>query len=218
MASLRTLRLSAIGAAASLLLFAAPAMAKAPSGEQLFDFCTQCHGSAGQGNQSVGAPPIAGMAEWYVAKQIRKFQAGIRGGDPRDHEGLRMRPMSLYLKDDAWVDNVSAYVASLPTPVPVATLEGGDLGRGEKLYAPCAACHGQAGEGVPATHGAPLAGLSDWYLYRSIEKFKVGIRGSDPRDTDGAIMRGMALILVDDQAMKDVISHIMSFSANGEGP
>jgi cytochrome c oxidase subunit 2 len=213
MASLRTLRLATTGAALALLFIvtAGPASAGAPSGEQLFDLCTQCHGSAGQGNQDVGAPPIAGMAEWYVAKQIRKFKDEVRADDARDHEGLRMRPMVRFLKEEAWIDNVSAYVASLPMATPVVTLHGGDAERGKGLYAVCAACHGQAGEGVKATNGAPLVGLSDWYIYRSIEKFKSGARGSSPKDTDGAVMRGMAMILADDQAMKDVIAHIMSF-------
>ncbi len=214
MASLRTLRPVAVGAFLALAFtLAAPAAAEdAPSGEAIFDLCTQCHGTAGQGNQSVAAPPIAGMDDWYVNKQLRKFQTGVRGAHANDYEGLRMRPMVRFLKNDQWIDGVSAYVASLPTPPPVPTLTGGDPERGKGLYAPCAACHGQAGEGVEATNGAPLAGLSDWYLYSSIEKYKAGIRGNDPRDTDGAVMRGMAMILADDQAMKDVIAHIMTFS------
>jgi cytochrome c553 len=214
MASLRHLRLSTTGAALALFLAAAPVSAEAPSGEQIFDHCTQCHGSAGEGNQLVAAPPIAGMAEWYVAKQLRKFRDGIRGKDARDHEGLRMRPMVRFLTDDTWIDNVSSYTASLPKPAPVATLSGGDAAKGAGHYATCAACHGLAGEGNQATNGPALAGQSDWYLYQSIEKFKTGVRGSDPKDTDGAVMRGMVMILTDDQAMKDVVAHITSFPTN----
>lgn len=213
MAPLRTLRFLAAGAVWALAISASPVLAEdAPTGEQIFALCTQCHGSVGQGNVAVAAPPISGMDEWYVAKQLRKYQTGARGKHAADHEGLKMRPMVRFLKTDAWVDNVAAYVAGLPRHIPEATLVGGDPERGKGLYGPCAACHGQAGEGVQATNGAPLVGLSDWYLYSSIEKFKAGIRGSDPLDTDGAVMRGMAMILVDDQAMKDVIAHIMTFS------
>ena len=64
---------------------------------------------------------------------------------------------------------------------------------------------------MQATNGAPLVGLSDWYLYRSLRKYQTGVRGSDPRDTDGAVMRGMAMVVADEQAMKDVIAHIMTF-------
>ncbi|MGI9592453.1 MAG: c-type cytochrome [Myxococcota bacterium] len=195
------------------MTFSPPALAQgaAPSGEQIFALCSQCHGSQGEGSAAYAAPPIAGMEQWYLAKQLRKYKSGARGNHASDHEGLKMRPMVRFLKTDEWVDNVAAYVAELPPKAPQATLVGGDAERGKGLYAPCAACHGQAGEGVEATNGAPLAGLSDWYLYSSIEKFKSGIRGSDPADTDGAVMRGMAMILTDDQALKDVIAHIMTF-------
>jgi len=211
MPSLRFLRLVTAGA---LLALASPALAEdpLPSGEQIFDLCAQCHGQAGQGNELFRAPPIAGMAEWYVAKQLHKYKDGVRGAHADDAEGLKMRPMMRFLKTDAWLEGVASHVASLPAQAPEPTLQGGDAERGAGLYAPCAACHGANGEGVRATNGAPLVGLSDWYLYRSLEKFKAGVRGSDPRDTDGAVMRGMAMIVADDQAMKDVIAHIMTFS------
>ncbi len=213
MASPRTRISSAtrIAMAAVLLLAPGPAWAEA-DGEEIFALCAQCHGSAGEGKALVGAPPIAGMAEWYLSKQLVKFRDGVRANHPLDAEGLRMRPMSRWLQTDEQVNAVSAYVAALPMPSAQPTLEGGDASRGGDLYQPCTACHGARGEGVPATNGAPLVGLSDWYLYRSIEKYKAGIRGGDPRDTDGAVMRGMAMVLQDDQAMKDVIAHILTFS------
>lgn len=211
MPSLRFLRLVTAGA---LLAVACPTFAEdtPPSGEQIFALCTQCHGDAGEGKVLFRAPPIAGMAEWYVAKQLHKYKDGLRGAHADDTEGLKMRPMMRYLKDDAWLEGVASHVASLPRQLPQPTLAGGDAERGQALYAPCAACHGASGEGVQATNGAPLIGLSDWYLYASLEKYKAGVRGSDPRDTDGAVMRGMAMIVADDQAMKDVIAHIMTFS------
>lgn len=199
-------------ALAAALVFAAAPVAAERGGEDSFALCAQCHGSVGQGNELFGAPSIAGMDEWYLAKQLHKFQDGVRGAHADDAEGLRMRPMSRWLRNDGQIDAVAAYVANLPGTRPETTLEGGDAARGKDLYAVCAACHGPAGKGVKATNGAPLVGLSDWYIYRSLEKFKAGVRGADPRDTDGAIMRGMAMILVDDQAMKDVIAHILTFS------
>jgi cytochrome c oxidase subunit 2 len=58
---------------------------------------------------------------------------------------------------------------------------------------------------------------SDWYLYSSLKGFKAGIRGSDPRDATGAAMRGMSMLLADDQAIKDVIAHIMTLSPPASG-
>ena len=208
----RILRPLATAGLLALIGLATAALAEdTPEGRELYALCMQCHGAAGQGNQAVGAPPIAGMAEWYVKKQLYKFKDGIRGAHPADHEGLRMRPMVRFLKNDAWIDTVAAYVATLEPGQVEPTLMGGDAARGADLYAPCSACHGAAGQGVEATKGAPLAGLSDWYLYRSLEKFKAGIRGSNPADVEGALMRGMVSVLADDQAMKDVIAHIMTF-------
>ena len=38
------------------------------------------------------------------------------------------------------------------------------------------------------------------------------MRGSSPTDSNGAVMRGMAAILQDEQAMKDVIAHVTSLA------
>lgn len=66
-------------------------------GKQLFTFCAQCHGDAAEGKQNIGAPAIAGMPAWYVKDQLRKFSVGLRGKHFDDAEGMRMRPMSLWL-------------------------------------------------------------------------------------------------------------------------
>jgi cytochrome c oxidase subunit II len=76
----------------------------------------------------------------------------------------------------------------------------------------CQACHGTADQGVQATNGPPVANQSDWYLLSSIQRFKAGVRGSSPGDGNGAVMRGMASILQDEQAMKDVIAHMTSLA------
>ena len=125
-----------------------------------------------------------------------------------------MRPMALSLRSEHGDDlkDVAAYVASLPSEKPAATLSGGDATRGATHYAVCQACHGAAGEGVQATNGPPLAKQSDWYLLSSIQRFKSGVRGSSPNDANGAVMRGMANILVDEQAMKDVIAYMTSLA------
>ena len=84
---------------------------------------------------------------------------------------------------------------------------------GKALYAPCIQCHGAKGEGKdanvpPALRGPKLAGKHEWYLIESIGKYKKGYRGADPKDTSGSIMKGMAGLLVDDQAIADVAAYI----------
>ena len=56
-----------------------------------------------------------------------------------------------------------------------------------------------------------LAGTSDWYLQSALERFKAGIRGSNPKNPNGIVMRGMSMMLADDQAILDVIAYIGTF-------
>lgn len=183
-------------------------------GRKLFELCASCHGAQGEGNELYLAPAIGGMPLWYLEGQLEKFRAGGRGTHFDDIQGMRMRPMALSLRSERGDDlkDVAAYTASLPARKPAVTLSGGDATRGAAHYAVCQACHGAAGEGVEATNGPPLAYQNDWYQLSSLQRFKSGVRGSSPNDANGAVMRGMAAILVDEQAMKDVIAHIISLS------
>jgi len=83
------------------------------AGEQMFAMCVACHGPKGEGNQAVNAPPLAGQDDWYVALQLRKFRAGIRGGAPGDGIGPVMAAMSMAIQPEV-VDDLAAYVHSLP--------------------------------------------------------------------------------------------------------
>lgn len=183
-------------------------------GEKLFELCATCHGAEGEGNQLFLAPAIGGMPLWYLERQLEMFRSGVRGTHFDDIEGMRMLAMARSLRTEHGDDlkDVAAYTASLPSVKPPATLVGGDAARGATHYAVCQACHGAAGEGVPATNGPPVANQSDWYLLSSIQRYKAGVRGSNPADANGAVMRGMAAILQDEQAMKDVVAYMIGLS------
>lgn len=207
----RTALLSMVLAAGLAL----PAAAQdAERGAQLYELCAACHGSEGQGNALYLAPAIGGLPAWYVASQLEKFRAGGRGKHFDDIPGMRMRPMAMTLRNDDGNDleDVTAYVSSLPVQKPEPTLAGGDPARGAGYYAVCQACHGPQGEGVQATNGPPLANQDDWYMLSSLERFKSGVRGSSPNDPNGAVMRGMAATLPDEQAIKDVIAYIVNLA------
>jgi cytochrome c553 len=200
---------------AAAAAWSAPAQAQnAERGAELFQLCATCHGAQGQGNEMYLAPAIGGMPLWYLEGQLTKFREGGRGTHFDDIPGMRMRPMALSLRSEHGDDlkDVAAYVASLPVQKPEPTLTGGDAARGAAHFAVCQACHGAQGEGVQATNGPPLANQDDWYLLSSLQRFKAGVRGSNPADANGAVMRGMAAILQDEQAMKDVIAHIVSLA------
>jgi len=208
-----TWRLARLGAASALLLgaLASPAQADANErGAELYLFCQQCHATDGGGNERYLAPSIAGLPEWYGTRQLQKFHSGIRGGNFYDLSGMRMRPMSLWLENEDNMEAVAQYIAAMPPVKPAPTL-GGDPARGEELYATCVACHGREGKGNEALGAPPLNHASDWYLLTQLKHFKARIRGGDPRDTQGAVMVNFAMLLPDEQAMKDVIAYIMTF-------
>ncbi len=181
-------------------------------GEALYDLCAQCHGADGAGNPDIEAPAIAGLPGWYVSSTLKKFKAGGRGTHPDDYSGMRMRPMSMSLRGEQDIPDVTAYVAQLAPVDPEPTLEGGDAARGAALYAPCIACHMPDGAGNAALSAPPLIYANDWYMFSQLKKFKGGVRGTNPQDAMGALMVGMSQTLVDDQAIKDVIAHIMTLS------
>lgn len=187
-----------------------PAQGKTASAEELYELCVMCHGQNGEGNADVNAPAIAGLPQWYVAAQLRKFKDGARGGHPKDYAGLQMRPMARSLATDESVDNIAGYIAGLSAASPAKTLEKGNAAKGKDLYAPCTACHGPDGKGVEALKGPPLIGQNDWYLRRQLKNFREGIRGAGPGDATGAQMAPMAATLTTDEAIDDVVAHIMT--------
>ena len=210
------LRLEASGALLLVLavsLPAAEALAQDTArGEQLFALCAQCHEHNAGGNPETLAPAIGGLPAWFVTGQLQKFRSGGRGTHFDDISGMRMRPMSMWLRDDQDVANVAAYVASLPRVNPAPTLAGGNAETGKQKYLVCMSCHGPNGEGNQALNAPPLVGGSDWYQLTALQKFKAGVRGTNPKDTTGMLMRPMSMTLADDQAMKDVIAYIATLT------
>lgn len=92
--------------------------------------------------------------------------------------------------------------------VATSAFAAGDAAKGKALYTTCAACHGQNGEGQEALNAPKLAGQSDWYLTRQLQNFKAGIRGTNPKDTNGMTMAPMAQTLPTDAAIADVVAYI----------
>ena len=103
-----------------------------------------------------------------------------------------------------------AALVAVTLALPEHAAAAGDPERGRQLYATCALCHGEAGEGAPDMNGPALAGREGWYLKRQIQNFKTGARGSDERDIYGRQMAPMAQVLADDQAIDDVVAYLES--------
>ena len=83
------------------------------SGKAAYVMCQACHGAAGEGNKTLNSPRLAGLQDWYVARQLKNFKSGIRGTKSGDMFGMQMRPMAMSLVNDDAINNVAAYIATL---------------------------------------------------------------------------------------------------------
>ncbi|MEE2716432.1 MAG: c-type cytochrome [SAR324 cluster bacterium] len=189
------------------LAFTAQAQGDAKRGKQAYAVCQACHGANGEGNKVLNAPRLSGQEDWYVARQLQNFKAGIRGAHPKDTFGMQMRPMAMTLPTDQAVQDVAAYTATLKAPAAAPTMKG-DTKAGKAAYAVCQACHGANGEGNKVLNAPRLAGQEDWYVVRQLQNFKAGIRGAHPKDTFGMQMRPMAMTLANDAAINNVAAYI----------
>lgn len=73
--------------------------------------CASCHGEAGVG--AAGGPPLAGQPAFYLARQLRDWQAAKRrndGGNVMLGKAQKMTP--------AEIEAVSLYLARLPPALP----------------------------------------------------------------------------------------------------
>ena len=134
--------------------------------------CIACHGADGN-SVSDEFPSLAGQVPGYIAAQLALFKSGTR-------KNAIMAGMAapLSLTDMAELD---AYYSSKPLKsVSVPEDELATAVRGEKLYrgglkafgiAPCMACHGPAGRGIPSKYPR-LAGQHPAYLERQLLAFK----------------------------------------------
>jgi len=180
-------------------------------GAEIFNgMCNRCHGSQGQGVKGLEAPLIAGMPAWYVESQLKKFRQDLRGTHPKDMPGMRMRPMANTLRESD-IALVAKYVEKIPTQ-PAMQIDSGDPKKGEASFATCAGCHGADGKGNEAMSAPNLVMQDGWYLVSQLKNFKDGIRGADPRDSSGSMMRPMVATLTTEESMKDVVAYIQSLS------
>jgi len=198
------------------------------SGKTSYATCIACHGEQGEGNKALNSPKIAGLQDWYIARQIRSFKKGIRGSHEKDVYGMQMRPMAMTLTDDESIKNVALYVSSFKEKAQPAITQTAEMSKvepdtvsvtgstenGKTLYGVCASCHGADGAGNKALNAPRISGQKTWYTARQLANFKSGIRGSHEKDIYGQQMRPMALILSNDQAFADVAAYIETLNGS----
>jgi len=177
------------------------------TGKGHYAVCASCHGASGLGNESLNAPALAGLEDWYVARQLRYYQEGVRGAHQDDTYGQQMAPMAKMLASEDAMRDLVAYVDSLPAADSEQTVSG-SAQRGAAHFNTCGACHGARGQGNYALQAPRLAGQQDWYLKRQLHNFRRGIRGTHQSDNYGHQMVLMARSLQNEQSIDDLLSYV----------
>jgi len=177
------------------------------AGMAAYGLCAACHGPDGQGVQALNAPKLSGQEPWYLRRQIQYFKNGVRGTAEGDVFGATMAPIMAAVPDDSTIENIVAYIGTLPSESAPHTVTG-NAEAGADLYANCAVCHGADGRGIWALNAPGLAGMTDWYLVRQLQNFKAEIRGRHPGDAYGHQMNLFADVLANDDAINDMIAYI----------
>lgn len=172
-------------------------------GQAYYTTCQGCHGNAGEGFVGMKAPHLAGLPAAYIAEQLILYRKDVRGG-PTDFQGVQMNGRAKALPSEQAVNDVAAYIATLPKPPAPEAVAASKAGA--ELYQSCAACHGERGEGNAALGSPPLAGTDTAYLARQLRNFKQGIRGRDG-DEKGQQMKAAVTLLPDDAAIDAVVAH-----------
>ncbi|MET0377896.1 MAG: c-type cytochrome [Spongiibacteraceae bacterium] len=177
------------------------------AGQTLYALCSTCHGAQGQGDVAKHAPKLSGQSPAYLKRQLEYFKNDMRGSHALDTFGQQMVPMAATLDGAAAIDNVVAYIETLPDTAANKTIKG-DVQNGRALYTTCGVCHGARGQGN-FMQGVPrLAGMDDWYMATQLNHFKTGVRGVHPADAYGSQMRFMAAMLNDEQALNDLLTYV----------
>jgi cytochrome c oxidase subunit 2 len=87
----------------------------ATKGKEIYAICAACHGDDGKGIEVLSAPRVSGIPDWYLERQIRNFDTGIRGTHTDDIFGRQMGVIqSLMLPNDQTILDVIAYINTLP--------------------------------------------------------------------------------------------------------
>ncbi|WNC71100.1 c-type cytochrome [Thalassotalea psychrophila] len=183
-------------------------------GEQLYQSCISCHGDKAQGNDKLNAPTLAGQYQWYLSAQIQNFKDGKRGAQANDKLGQQMVAMANLLTDEAAIEDVSSYLASLEKVKVTETLSA-DLRNGDNKYnAVCGGCHGKDAQGNKNLKAPNLSLLSTGYLTTQIKNYQSSNRGYHVDDKYGRQMKMMAGTVQKDSDLADIVAFINTLPVN----
>lgn len=87
------------------------------------EHCMECHRYNGHGERSFKSASLAGLPDWYLAAQMKKYREGIRGYHPDDETGAKMRAMTLRPESEKQLRDIIAYITTLSEEYPVEKLK-----------------------------------------------------------------------------------------------
>ncbi|AXC49546.1 hypothetical protein DRW48_07460 [Paracoccus suum] len=140
--------------------------------------CASCHGDLGQGTENT--PRLAGLAQGYIARQLRDFRQG-----ERHNESMNSVAKAL---NDHEIHGLAAYYARQRVASAAQPALGGDLARGEQIalqgdwsigVPACFSCHGPSGFGVAPDFPA-LAAQQPAYIASQLAAWAGGHRNNSP--------------------------------------
>lgn len=85
----------------------------ATRGEAAYAVCSACHGADGAGNETLGAPPLTNLHDWYIVNSVKKFQSRQRGAHPDDAVGATMQAISMAVPTEEAMEDLAAYIGTL---------------------------------------------------------------------------------------------------------
>jgi len=173
------------------------------TGKNKAELCQGCHGEKGMSPDG-RVPNLAGQYAYYIAKELRDFQKGIR-----THQIMSALAQTL---DDADLSDIALYFSSQEKMQGKAQkfnvhawkiFNKGDVSR--KIPA-CVSCHGENGKGkAPNISTYPvIGGQNREYLQAQLVSWRSGERRNSP----GAVMNSIARDLNDEEI--EVLSNYIS--------
>lgn len=76
--------------------------------------CGACHGPKAEGVKALNAPSLRQLDAAYLQRQLEYFRTGVRGSDKTDKPGRQMALMARTLQNEQDIEQVIAYIRSLP--------------------------------------------------------------------------------------------------------
>lgn len=155
----------------------------AAAGEEKSATCVACHGTDGNG-VAPDFPKIAGQIPGYIASQLAAYKSGER-------QNALMAGMIMTLTEQDMQDLDAYYAQFQFSKASIDESELAAANRGREIYRrglsqysvpACMACHGPAGDGLPARY-PKISGQYRNYLVTSLREFKSGVRKNEEMNT-----------------------------------